>query len=89
MIPFRFALIRRKIEKFSIFIGKAVISMSSIHFAMVWKNIKIQGDTDSTHQLYSIQRQMITGAPSQLFYQLDREVPRYFGSIMKIFLSML
>lgn len=49
--------------------------MSSIHFAMVWKNIKIQGDTDSTHQLYSIQRQMITGAPSQLFYQLDREVP--------------
>lgn len=40
--------------------------MSSIHFAMVWKNIKIQGDTDSTHQLYSIQRQMITGAPSQL-----------------------
>ena len=28
---------------------------------MVWKNIKIQGDTDSTHQLYSIQRQMNKG----------------------------
>ena len=63
--------------------------MSSVYLTVVWKNIQIQRNPDSTHQLNRIQCQMITGTSAQLLYQLDREVPRYFGSIMKIFLSML